>query len=110
MASVKDTTQGPRGIMRPKDDRASLLVYHRDGAEIVSLRPGEPMSIGREPPARVRVQDPSLSREHARFLLTDGKVTVEDLGSTNGTWIGKRRLARGEPREVRGCSCTCSRL
>jgi DNA-binding NtrC family response regulator len=81
--------------------RASLVVYHRDAAELVPLRPGEPVSVGRELPARIRVQDPSLSREHAKFTLTDGKVMVEDCGSTNGTRVNGKRVPPGKPREMR---------
>jgi DNA-binding NtrC family response regulator len=44
--------------------------------------------VGRVPPADVVVPDESLSRQHARFTRTDDGVTLEDLGSTNGSWLG----------------------
>jgi pSer/pThr/pTyr-binding forkhead associated (FHA) protein len=39
-------------------------------------------------------QEAKVSRRHARIRLVDGRYTVEDLGSTNGTYInrGKRLL------------------
>jgi len=38
--------------------------------------------------------DPELSRQHARFRRTEqGQVVVEDLDSTNGTYVGAERLA-----------------
>jgi len=72
----------------------SLLVYHRDGAERVPLRAGAPVVVGRDVTADVSVGDHSLSRQHARFSIEDGAVVVEDLGSTNGTWIGGERVTR----------------
>src|SRR5690242_12067004 len=37
--------------------------------------------------------DPELSRRHAQLsLLPDGRVLVEDLGSTNGTWVNGSRI------------------
>src|SRR4051794_13418074 len=38
--------------------------------------------------------DPEISRNHARFRRTaQGQVIVEDLGSTNGTYVNGARLA-----------------
>ena len=71
----------------------ALLVYHRDGAEFVPLPEGASVVVGRQLPSDVVVPDVSLSRQHARFTNAGGEITVEDLGSSNGT----RR--RGEPVE-----------
>jgi two-component system, NtrC family, response regulator AtoC len=73
--------------------RISLIVYHADGAEMAHLLPDLPIIVGRDAPSDLRIADQTLSREHARFTLTDGnKITVEDLSSTNGTWIAGRRI------------------
>jgi len=80
------------------DERVTLLIYHRDGVERAPLSEGEPIVIGRAPPSQVRIRDASLSREHARFTLSGGVVIVEDLGSTNGTWIRGAKTTRGEAR------------
>jgi DNA-binding NtrC family response regulator len=74
--------------------RVSLLFYHRDGVESVQLREGAPVIVGRAPPADVAFPDPNLSRRHATFTLQDGAVTVEDLGSTNGTRLGGQPVTR----------------
>lgn len=43
----------------------------------------------------VRVDDPYVSSRHARVWSDDdGAVWVEDLGSTNGTYLGERREIR----------------
>ncbi|AGP38618.1 sigma-54-dependent Fis family transcriptional regulator [Sorangium cellulosum] len=82
--------------VRQDDRRVALLVYHRDGAERVVLRPSASVVIGRAPPSQVQIRDVSLSREHARFTVSGDSVLIEDLRSTNGTWLGGARVARGE--------------
>jgi DNA-binding NtrC family response regulator len=73
--------------------RFSLLIYHRDGAEIVPLHEGQSLVLGRARPADVAIRDGSLSRQHGRFTLSDGTLWVEDLGSTNGTLINGKRIS-----------------
>ena len=55
--------------------------------------------IGRGPTCDCVVADQSVSRRHATLLLRDGQVTIEDLGSLNGTRINGRRVV--VPTEVR---------
>lgn len=43
----------------------------------------------------------SLSRRHARLRLADGRLTIEDLGSTNGTIVDGMRLPVETPRPLR---------
>ena len=77
--------------------RLLLLVYHSAGVETASLEPGVPVIVGRCPPADVCVPSPDLSRTHARFTLgPTNRVTVEDLGSTNSTWIRGARVQTAE--------------
>jgi pSer/pThr/pTyr-binding forkhead associated (FHA) protein/predicted ABC-type transport system involved in lysophospholipase L1 biosynthesis ATPase subunit len=40
------------------------------------------------------LRHPSISRQHARFSPTPAGWQVEDLGSSNGTWLGGERLSR----------------
>ncbi|MEZ4296817.1 MAG: sigma 54-interacting transcriptional regulator [Polyangiaceae bacterium] len=76
-----------------------LLLLGVGGACVVTLAPGAPVIVGRDQRADVRVEDRRLSSRHARFTLhpDDGSVLVEDLGSTNGTWVGGARVT-GEAR------------
>jgi DNA-binding NtrC family response regulator/pSer/pThr/pTyr-binding forkhead associated (FHA) protein len=71
-----------------------LVVYHRNGAQAVPLQPGAPVVVGRGPPADLIVPDRSLSRRHAQFTLEEGTLTVQDLGSTNGTRVRGERVPR----------------
>jgi len=48
--------------------------------------------IGRDADAAVRLDFPSVSRRHARIVVSPDGVEVEDLGSKNGTFLGKTRV------------------
>ncbi|MEJ7728780.1 MAG: sigma 54-interacting transcriptional regulator [Polyangiaceae bacterium] len=77
--------------------QVSLLLHYRDGANMVPLLPGQPVVVGRSPAADMYLEDRSLSRAHARFTLKpSGTVLVDDLGSTNGTWLAGRRITSVE--------------
>ena len=43
--------------------------------------------IGREPKCAVCINDASVSRGHARIVVDDGRATLEDLNSKNGTQV-----------------------
>jgi hypothetical protein len=53
-----------------------------------------PLVVGRTVPATLCIDDRTLSREHARFLLSRGRVWVDYLGSNNGTFLDGRRVSR----------------
>jgi hypothetical protein len=48
--------------------------------------------LGRGAGAAIRIDDPTVSRRHARLALDGGRVRVADLGSRNGSWVGPSRL------------------
>lgn len=45
----------------------------------------------------VQVNDGYISRQHAKFVVADEAITLEDLGSSNGTFIDGSQLAPNEP-------------
>jgi pSer/pThr/pTyr-binding forkhead associated (FHA) protein len=51
-----------------------------------------PFEVGRTDEADVVLRDPEVSRRHARFEGHDGVLYVEDLKSSNGTFLNGRRL------------------
>ena len=57
------------------------------------IRPGS-NSIGRE--GDIQVVEPKVSRRHAQVTSANGQITVEDLGSTNGTKVNGQPLTAGE--------------
>lgn len=61
--------------------------------------PGAVITIGRAVENKVIVPDPLVSRRHLRLIATSSGVVVEDLGSTNGTFLiqgGSERQIKAE--------------
>jgi hypothetical protein len=50
------------------------------------------MFIGREANNDITINDPEVSRKHARLFVQGGNMILEDLGSTNGTSVNGQRL------------------
>ena len=51
-----------------------------------------PVTIGRAPDSTLVIEDDYASSRHARVYPSEGAWMVEDLGSTNGTWIDRTRI------------------
>ncbi len=86
---------------RPKDSSAVLpavpgvrfiveLPGRPPGVAIVSQ--GQRVVVGRGDDADVVLADSDASRRHTLLTFDGDRVSAEDLGSTNGTWVGGRRL------------------
>ena len=48
--------------------------------------------LGREDAAGIKMDERGVSRQHARFCVRKGRVSLRDLKSTNGTWCNGRRV------------------
>lgn len=55
---------------------------------------GEPITLGRGGDSTVRLDDDYVSTRHARFVTNGEEWFIEDMGSTNGTYIGSTRVTR----------------
>lgn len=53
------------------------------------------LSIGRTQENDIAFGDPFLSKKHARFAVREGQVFLEDLDSSNGTFVNGKRLNGG---------------
>ncbi|KQY57448.1 MULTISPECIES: FHA domain-containing protein [unclassified Nocardioides] len=53
-----------------------------------------PILIGRGPDAAIRLDDDYVSTRHARIAASGEQWFVEDLGSTNGTYVGSARITQ----------------
>jgi pSer/pThr/pTyr-binding forkhead associated (FHA) protein len=62
---------------------------------VFRLLPGAIKTVGRAPRADFVVDAPLVSRLHCRLTLQDDGVLVEDLESTNGTFVNGRRVRKG---------------
>jgi hypothetical protein len=61
------------------------------GQEEKVLMPGTNV-IGRAPDVNIQIDRPSISRYHARIVVSDHVATLEDLASRNGTYLNGRRV------------------
>ena len=52
------------------------------------------LTIGRAPESDIHLPDPSVSRQHAEVYLSEGKPIVEDLESSNGTFVNDEEVKK----------------
>ena len=76
------------GAVAPATDSTCWVVFND---EEIPLRAGENI-IGRDPLAAVRLDFPSVSRRHAKIVVAGTSVSLEDLGSKNGTFLRSERV------------------
>ena len=57
----------------------------------------KPILLGRGTDAAIRLDDDYVSTRHARFATNGEQWFVEDLGSTNGTYLGSQRITSPVP-------------
>jgi pSer/pThr/pTyr-binding forkhead associated (FHA) protein len=69
------------------------VVEGANAGQIVSLDDA-PILIGRGSDAAIRLDDDYVSTRHARIAVSNDQWFIEDLGSTNGTYMGSHRLTQ----------------
>ncbi len=72
----------------------ATLVYFKENGERKDfpLKPGKTV-VGRKENCGYRIPLSSVSREHCVFELDDDGLRVQDLGSSNGTYVNNKRIA-----------------
>ncbi|HEY4220741.1 MAG TPA: FHA domain-containing protein, partial [Myxococcota bacterium] len=84
--------EGPAGSVR--------LVVLGSGLPVTLPLPAEgECVVGRSETADVRIDEESISRKHAIIRVSE-RITVEDLGSLNGTRVRDRQLKKGDVEEI----------
>src|SRR5690349_5903549 len=73
---------------------ATLVYTDVDGVDRSFSLGNEPITVGRAPDCNIRSEDPRVSRFHARFFIDQGTLWVEDMGSSNGIYVGPQKTQR----------------
>ena len=105
-ASASETT---RVIVTPEEDPRTLEISAEDADALSSLPAGNALLIvtrgpdvgarylldqeivtaGRSPKSDIFLDDITVSRHHAEFVMRDGQVNLIDKGSLNGTYVNR---------------------
>ncbi|MBK8253944.1 MAG: GGDEF domain-containing protein [Polyangiaceae bacterium] len=94
VANINELQQELRA--RSQRDRAYLIVLAGSNVgEMFRIEPGECV-IGRAQTVQVRLLDDGISRKHARVVQIGDKVYIEDLQSSNGTYLNGEPIQTAE--------------
>jgi pSer/pThr/pTyr-binding forkhead associated (FHA) protein len=87
------TAMGGGGNLEPR-----LVVERAPGhSPGMEYEIGDGALMGRGDQAEIRLDDPFASSRHAKLTRQGGIVVIEDLGSTNGTYLNEEILAGPQP-------------
>jgi hypothetical protein len=79
--------RSPQLVVERAPGHESGMIYDIDGDLV----------LGRGDRAEIRLEDPFASSRHARIFEQAGAVVIEDLGSTNGTYLNEELLQSPRP-------------
>ena len=81
-------------LRSPAESPRAKLVWttEPDGDNWQSLTIGEEATIGRQPQNHLVLNDTAVSGYHARLFWDRGRYWLEDLDSTNGTYVNNQRI------------------
>ncbi len=78
--------------VEPRLEVVAAMGYEPD--TVIDISDGA--TLGRAGSADIHVEDPFASSVHARIFARNGFMHVEDMGSTNGTYLNGRQLRKAE--------------
>jgi type III secretion system YscQ/HrcQ family protein len=87
----------------PAGYRVSLTATHRlepGRAPITATLDTTEVTIGRDKSSGLVLPEAAIKRQHARLLINQGLIYLEDLGSPLGTFIGERKLTANTPEPI----------
>jgi two-component system cell cycle response regulator len=100
LALLGSSRETPHAIVLPtttRADRVTLTLLRGAGVGTTFTLEREETILGRGTKADIILDEPSISREHARIVIdASGAYFIEDLGSTNGTFVGGQSVQRAQ--------------
>lgn len=100
MVDDKTIIASPDGVLsiltQQKRFKACLVQYSGANLGKRYMLDEQRMIIGRSPEAQIVINEQCVSRQHAQCLRVNEKVVLEDLGSSNGTYLNDERLSTKE--------------
>lgn len=84
----------PKPAKPRRGDPTQVVVLEGGNKGLVAQLADAPLLIGRGSDAAIRLDDDYVSTRHARIARSGDQWYVEDLGSTNGTYIGTSRITQ----------------
>jgi pSer/pThr/pTyr-binding forkhead associated (FHA) protein len=83
----------------PEGDADPRLVVERAPGHVSGMEyeVGDGAIMGRGDQAEIRLEDPFASSRHARLVRQGAAIVLEDLGSTNGTYLNEELLSGPQP-------------
>jgi pSer/pThr/pTyr-binding forkhead associated (FHA) protein len=96
----------PRREKQPKPAKGrrglpSTLVVTQGALSGTTVRLGDqPVTLGRSQESTIVLDDDYVSGRHARFYQRDGQWLVEDMGSTNGTYLDRTKVTQATPVKI----------
>ena len=86
--------QSRKPVKTPRGTPSKVVVVDGPGSGSSAALDNGPVLIGRGADAAIRLDDDYVSTRHARIGASGTTFYVEDLGSTNGTYIGSQRITQ----------------
>lgn len=89
-------TEQESGEPGEPDEKVRLTLGGMNSDDVRIVEFSDKATLGRRSTNSVVISDNAVSGEHCRLTYSDGKVTVEDMGSTNGTILNGEKITVSE--------------